>query len=217
MACQTANQIPRRRIAQPAVLAILLAALPAGKSFAAATDRVDFNHEIRPILSDRCFTCHCPDEKSRKAKLRLDTKEGLFKSLDNGLTVVNPGDATKSDLVRRIFATDDDQMPPEKSKLKLSAVEKELIKRWVAQGAVYKGHWAFNPIEPITPPKPRSVKGSANAIDLFVRAKLEKEKLKPAPEASREILIRRLALNLTGLPPPTDEFESFLKDKSPDA
>lgn len=217
MACQTANQIPRRRIAQQAALAILLAALPAGKSFAAAAERVDFNHEIRPILSDRCFTCHGPDEKSRKAKLRLDTKEGLFKPLDSGLTVVKPGDAAKSDLVRRIFATDDDQMPPEKSKLKLSAAEKELIKRWVTQGAVYRGHWAFNPIEPVTPPTPRSVKGSANAIDLFVRAKLEKEKLKPAPEASREILIRRLALNLTGLPPTTDEIESFVKDKSPDA
>jgi hypothetical protein len=182
---------------------------------AADAGKVDFNFQIRPLLSDRCFTCHGPDERARKARLRLDTREGLFKDLEDGAAVIKPGKPAESELVRRIQATDDDQMPPEKSSLKLTDAEKELLKRWIAQGAEYKSHWSFNPVEEVSPPTPRDGKLSRNPIDAFVLSRLEKEKLKPAPEASRETLIRRLALNLSGLPPTLEEIDAFLADKSP--
>ena len=217
MACRSKSHALCRRIPVCGMLAILLCALSLAIGRAADSSKVDFNFQIRPLLSDRCFACHGPDEKARKAKLRLDTREGLFKELDDGLAVVKPSNISKSELVRRIFATDDDQMPPEKSNLKLSDTEKDLLKRWVAQGAEYKSHWSFNPVEKISPPNPRNAKWVRNPIDAFVMAKIASEKLKPSAEASRETLIRRLALNLTGLPPTPEEIDSFLKDKSPKA
>ena len=153
MACRNHRRLPRRCVLLHGIFATLLWALPCPSALGADAAKVDFNFQIRPLLSDRCFTCHGPDEKARKKKLRLDTRDGLFKELDDGMAVVKPGDASRSDLLRRIFATDDDQMPPEKSKLKLSEAEKDLLKRWVAQGAEYKGHWAFNPVEKIAPSK----------------------------------------------------------------
>jgi len=216
MACREEKRILRRCISISGMLAVFIAALPCCQSFAAA-EKVDFNFQIRPLLSDRCFTCHGPDEKARKAKLRLDTREGLFKQLEDGSTVVKPGSATNSELVRRIVATDDDQMPPEKSNLKLTDAEKELLQRWIAQGAEYKGHWAFNPVEKVSPPTPGNAKWVRNPIDAFVLTKIESEKLKPTPEATRETLIRRLALNLTGLPPTLEEIDAFLADNSPQA
>lgn len=179
--------------------------------------KVDFNFQVRPLLSDRCFACHGPDEKARKKKLRLDTREGLFKELEDGVAVVKPGDVAKSELVRRIVATDDDQMPPEKSNLKLSEAEKETLKRWVEQGAEYKSHWAFIPVGKVEVPKPKDAKRVRNPIDAFVFEKIESEGLKPAAEAPREILIRRLALNLTGLPPTPEEIDAFVKDNSTNA
>ena len=217
MARRKENRILRRCISLSGLLAVLLAALPCGQGRAEDAGKVDFNFQIRPLLSDRCFTCHGPDEKARKAKLRLDTREGLFKQLEDGSAVVKPGSPAKSEMVRRILATDDDQMPPPKSKLALSDAEKNLLKRWIAQGAEFKGHWSFNPVEKTSPPKPRNAKWTRNPVDAFVRAKIESEKLKPAPEASRETLIRRLALNLTGLPPTLEEIDAFLADKSPQA
>ncbi|MSU57160.1 MAG: DUF1553 domain-containing protein [Pedosphaera sp.] len=207
----------RRSVSLRGPLAVLLCALPVAMASGADPAKVDFNFQIRPLLSDRCFACHGPDEKARKKKLRLDTREGLFKELEDGMAVVKPGDLAKSELVRRVFATDDDQMPPEKSNLKLTVAEKDLLKRWVARGAEYKSHWSFNPVEKVSPPKPRDAKWARNPVDSFVLAKIESEKLRPAPEASRETLLRRLALNLTGLPPTSQEIDSFLKDKSRDA
>src|SRR6185295_16030860 len=161
------------------------------------------------------FTCHGPDEKARKKKLRLDTKEGIFKVLEDGNAVVKPSHPEKSELVRRIFAEDDELMPPQKSNLKLSAAEKDLLKRWVAEGAEFKQHWSFIPVQTVEIPKIRN--GTKNPIDSFIRARHESEGLKASPEASQETLIRRLAFDLTGLPPTLAEIDAFLADKSPDA
>ncbi len=193
-------------------------ALLALSAKAAEPGRVDYNSQIRPLLSDRCFKCHGPDEKARKKKLRLDTREGMFKELEDGFAVVRPGDTNRSELVRRILTTDgDDVMPPADSKLKLSAAEKGLLQRWVAEGADFRTHWSLIPVEQILPPQPRDAKWGSNPIDAFIRARLEAEKLSPAPEAARETLLRRLALDLTGLPPTLAELDSFLADQSPPA
>ncbi len=185
---------------------------------AAEPARVDFNFQIRPLLSDRCYRCHGPDAGSRKAKLRLDTRAGALKELADGMAIVKPGDLEHSELIRRIItANEDDLMPPPDSHLSLTAAEKELLKRWVLEGAEYKSHWAYLPVAKITPPQPRDSRWTRNPIDSFVLSRLEKENLSPAPSASRETLIRRLALNLTGLPPTPAEIDTFLADKSPDA
>jgi hypothetical protein len=179
--------------------------------------RVDFTRQIRPLLSDRCFRCHGPDASRRKAELRLDLREGAFKKLPAGWAIVKPGDPAKSELVRRITTEEiEDAMPPAESHLSLSEDEKALLARWVAEGADYKPHWSFAPVPIITPP---SAPGSAplNPIDAFVRARLEPEGLAPAPSAPREVLIRRVAFDLTGLPPSLDEIDAFLADRSPGA
>ncbi len=179
---------------------------------------VDFNFQVRPLLSDRCFRCHGPDSGARKAKLRLDQREGALKELEDGMAVVKPGNPDQSELIRRIFTeNEDDLMPPPDSHLKLTPGEKELLKRWVVEGAEYKSHWAFLPVGAVKPPTPQNVKWVRNPVDSFVLSRLEKETLAPAPPASRETLIRRLALDLTGLPPTLPEIDAFLADKSPDA
>ncbi len=184
---------------------------------AADSGKVDFNFQVRPLLSDRCFTCHGPDSRARKKDLRLDTREGLFKKIDDGQFVVKPGDTNKSELIRRIFATDDDQMPPQSSQRTLAPAEKELLKRWVLQGAEYKPHWSFIPVAKVSPPKIPNQTWAKNPIDEFVLAKLDAEKLAPAPVAARETLLRRLALDLTGLPPTPPELDNFLADTSSEA
>ena len=185
---------------------------------AAESRRVDFNDQIRPLLSDRCYRCHGPDSGSRKAKLRLDTREGALTELDDGWAVVKPGDPGKSELISRIFtANEDDLMPPPDSHLKLSDAEKELLKRWVTEGAEYKSHWSLIPVAKITPPSLRHAQWVRNPIDAFVLSRLEQEGLQPSPEASRETLIRRLALDLTGLPPTLPEIDAFIADNSADA
>ncbi len=184
---------------------------------ASAPDKVSFNRDIKPLLSDRCFKCHGPDEKSREAKLRLDIPEGAFKKLEDGMFVIQPGNLAKSELVRRITAKDpDDRMPPVKSKLSLNAAEIALLKRWVEQGAEWKKHWALNPVENVAVPNLRR-SAIGNPIDQFVLARLQREGLKPAPEAAREHLIRRLRFDLTGLPPTLSEIDAFLADRSPGA
>jgi len=201
------------------ILHAMLAAICVATSVQAADQaRVDFNFQVRPLLSDRCFRCHGPDSGARKAKLRLDQRDGALKELEDGMAVVKPGDLKHSELIRRIFTDDqDDLMPPPDSHLSLTAAEKDLLKRWVAEGAEYKSHWSFIPVAQITPPQTRDAKWVRNPIDAFVLSRLEDEKLAPASPAPREILIRRLALNLTGLPPTIEEIDAFLADKSPDA
>ncbi|MCS7024250.1 MAG: DUF1553 domain-containing protein [Bryobacteraceae bacterium] len=172
---------------------------------------IDFNRDIRPVLSDHCFACHGPDEKKRFAGVRLDTKEGALK-------VVTPGDAAKSRLFARITHADPARrMPPPAAGKALSQEQIERIKRWIDAGAEYKGHWAYEP--PQRPPLPpvQNKRWPRNPIDYFVLARLEREGLSPSPEADRITLLRRLSLDLTGLPPTPAEIDAFLRDKSPDA
>ncbi|MBL8191577.1 MAG: DUF1549 domain-containing protein, partial [Acidobacteria bacterium] len=178
---------------------------------------VDFNREIRPILSDNCFACHGPDDATRKAKLRLDTKDGAFAKPG----VIVAGNAAESRLVKRIITKDPNAvMPPAASGHKLTDKQIELVKRWIDEGAHWNEHWAF--IAPKRPEVPAVtnkawVKNPPNPIDAFVLARLEKEGLKPSPEADRATLIRRVSLDLTGLPPTPAEVDAFLADQSPNA
>ena len=178
---------------------------------------VEFNRDIRPILSDNCFSCHGPDKNQRKAKLRLDTPEGAFGELDGKHPVVpkKPGD---SEMIRRITSNDpDEKMPPPDSEKKITPQQIALLRLWVQQGAKWEGHWSYLPPQRAPLPKVKNKKWPRNPIDYFILAKLESKKLKPSPEAGKRILIRRLSFDLTGLPPTAPEVENFLDDTSPDA
>ena len=186
---------------------------------AAASNPVNFSREVLPLLSEYCFKCHGPDEKARKAnkaKVRFDTKDGILRKED---PVVIPGKSADSELIKRVTARDDDDdaMPPAKEKRRLSPQQIELLKRWIDQGAPWGKHWAFE--APQRPELPSNANKSwpKNPIDNFVLARLEKENLKPSPEAPKETLIRRVTLDLTGLPPTTQEVDAFLADDAPDA
>jgi hypothetical protein len=203
-----------RRFVWASGLAWLALAIGTGTFYGAEPTKLDFNLDVRPILSDRCFSCHGPDSASRKGKLRLDTADGAHKLLDDGWAVVKPGDPAKSEVVRRIFTDDeDDLMPPPKSNLKLLPAEKQLLKRWIAEGGEYRPHWSFIPVELVAVPGD----GKSNPIDAFVRARLAKLGLHPSSPADRTTLLRRVALGVTGLPPTSAEVEAFLKDSGPDA
>ena len=174
-------------------------------------ETVQFNRDIRPILSNKCFTCHGPDEKRRKGKLRLDVEA------EAKADVIVPGKLTDSEFWARITSTDvDELMPPAKAKKPLTPKEIGLFKRWIEQGAKYEGHWAF--ISPKIPKPPKgTLKWGNNPIDHFVLKQLETNGLKPSPEASRELLIRRVTFDLTGLPPTLAEVDAFVNDQSPNA
>ncbi len=175
---------------------------------------VGFNHDIRPILSDKCFACHGPDQNKRKADLRLDTRKGAMADR-GGYAAVVPGDLENSELIARINAEDDDSvMPPRGHPKPLTRPEKELLEHWVQQGAGYEDHWAY--IRPVRPrlPEVRNRSWPRTAIDAFVLAALEGQGLTPSPEAQRATLIRRLSLDLTGLPPTPAEVASFEGDHS---
>ncbi len=180
---------------------------------AAKAPVVDFNRDIRPILSDNCLKCHGPDEKERKAKLRLDVRE---EALGHGEAIV-PGKSSESELIRRISAEDaNERMPPRKTGKRLTPRQIELLRHWIDQGARYAEHWAFVP--PQRPALPELSKGWAgNPIDRFILSRLKREGLQPSPEADKATLIRRLTLDLTGLPPTLAEVDAFVGDASPDA
>jgi hypothetical protein len=172
---------------------------------------LNFNRDVRPILAENCFPCHGFDAKARKAKLRLDLPEGAFAER-KGVTPIKPGDPAGSEVWARVSSDDPEVvMPPPATNKKLDAKQKETLRRWIEQGAKYQKHWAFEtPTRPAAP-DPR------NPIDSFIRARLAKEGLTPAPEADRETLIRRAAFALTGLPPTVKEVDEFLADRSPNA
>jgi hypothetical protein len=175
----------------------------------AAEDRVDFQRQIRPLLADKCFACHGRDAEHREGALRLDDREAALKGGDSGAAIV-PGKPDESELVRRILSSDpDEQMPPPKAKKELTAADKELLRRWIAEGAEYKAHWAF--AAPVRPPVP-TVKNQAwpkNDIDRFILARLEREGLSPSPRADDTTLVRRLSLDLTGLPPKLEDLAAL--------
>lgn len=185
-----------------------------GVSANAAT-KLDFNRDIRPILSDNCFACHGFDAKKRKADLRLDTAEGAYAVID-GVQAIKPGDVKASSIIARIVSTDADEvMPPPESHKKIVPKQLETLKLWISQGAEYKQHWAFEkPMKAAVPEVSGKVR---NAVDAFIQHRLESEGLTPAAEASKEVLIRRVTLDLTGLPPTPVEVDAFLADQGADA
>ncbi len=195
-----------------AYLVISPASLPATPA------KVDFNRDVRPILSEHCYACHGPDEQHRKGGLRLDVREEAFKKLKSGNYALIAGDLSKSTLVERIISTDPDEiMPPPKHNKPLKPEQVIVLKKWVEEGAQWQKHWSFIPPERPALPEVKDRKWPRNAIDFFTLARLEKEKLKPNPEADKPTLIRRATLDLTGLPPTIEEVDAFLADKSRDA
>jgi len=198
-------------------LVMVLLCLPA---VAAQKDgpKIDFNRDIRPILSDHCYACHGPDESKRKAGLRFDRKEDAFKSLKSGDRAIVPGDLKKSTLVHRVTSRDPDEvMPPPKEGKPLSSGQVQLLIRWVKEGAEWKNHWSFIPPERPDLPMVREKNWPRNEIDYFILERLEKKGLKPAPEADKTTMIRRASFDLTGLPPTIGEVDAFLADNSPEA
>ncbi len=197
-------------------LKALLFVFLAGISAAPAAS-VDFQREIRPILSDNCFACHGPDNSTRMAGLRLDLKEDALQHRKNGAAIV-PGNSAESLLYLRIAETNKaKKMPPEYSHKKLTPAQIETFKRWIDEGAPWTEHWAWKAPEAKAPPAVRRKDWVRNPIDQFILAKLEGERLAPAPAADKRTLVRRVALDITGLPPTADEIDQFLNDKSPDA
>ncbi|PPL02344.1 DUF1553 domain-containing protein [Parapedobacter indicus] len=184
-------------------------------------DKVDYNIHVKPILSDKCFSCHGPDKANQEAGLRLDIAEIAYAELPEtpGKVAIKPGNLNASELFHRIMAADPDyRMPPRQSHLTLSPEEKAILVKWIKDGAEYQPHWAFVKPEKPTPPKVRNKDWSAhNEIDNFILDRLHREGLQPSAEADKEVLLRRLSLDLTGLPPVLEEIETFLQDQSPDA
>ncbi len=177
----------------------------------------DFNREVRPILSAHCFKCHGPDESQRKAGLRLDTTAGAEMLLASGKRAIVSRNAAKSTLITRILSHGSDTMPPAYANKPLTDSERAILRKWVAGGAVYKPHWAF--VRPVQAafPKVKQTAWVRNPIDGFILSRIEKAGLRPSPPADRYTLIRRLSLDLIGLPPTPDEADAFVKDKRPDA
>jgi hypothetical protein len=201
-----------------AIISYFISSKPAREE--SIPDIVDFNFHVRPILSDRCFKCHGPDANKREANLRLDTEEGAFAALkdDPSHHVIVPGDPFASALYTRISSADTTElMPPPSSNLSLSKREIEIIKKWIAQGAKYKKHWAFIPPVKSTVPDVDEDLNARNEIDRFIFKKLDEVGLEPNEEASKEALLKRACMDITGLPPSIEMQERFLKDVSPNA
>lgn len=211
----------QRRETQSRLPRIALACIIAAASTSAAAEpaggEISFNRDIRPILSDHCFACHGPDAAQRQADLRLDTEAGSLADL-GGRHAIVPGDVQASELVRRITAADpDERMPPADFEHPLSAEQIALLTKWTAQGAKWQGHWSF--VSPVRPASPvvRDAAWPHGAIDAFVLSRLEAAGLTPSPEADKPTLLRRVTLDLTGLPPTPAEVDAFLVDPSADA
>ncbi|MFM8469158.1 MAG: PSD1 and planctomycete cytochrome C domain-containing protein [Limisphaerales bacterium] len=178
----------------------------------AAAPKPDFQREVRPILSRNCFACHGPDEHSRKSGLRLDLRDAALAPAKSGKRAVVPGKPEQSELVRRITSTDHNQvMPPPEAKKQLTPTEADTLRRWVASGADYQPHWAFSKPKQAPLPKVKQTSWPQNAIDHFVLARLEQAGLQPSPPADDYTLVRRLYLDLIGVPPTPEEADEFVK------
>ena len=179
---------------------------------------IDFSRQILPILSENCFTCHGPDIRARKAKLRLDTKEGALAALRDGSFAIVPGKSARSVLVERVSSEDTARrMPPAKTGKRLSSEQITLLRRWIDEGAAWSQHWAFVPPQRPALPRVQASSWPREAIDYFILARLEAEHLQPSPEEGKARLLRRVTLDLTGLPPTPPEVDAFLADSSPTA
>jgi len=203
-------------------ISLLLSCENTGSKEGAVTlpDEVSYNLHIRPILSDNCFACHGPDANKREAGLRLDMEEGSFKTLQDNpqAHTIVPGNVNRSEVYSRIISNDpNDQMPPPESNLTLSDHQIQLIEKWIKQGAVYEPHWAFIPPQLSALPKVKSTSWVRNEIDYFILREQENQRLAPNKEADKETLLRRLSLDLTGLPPSMDLMERFMTDDSPES
>ena len=196
---------------------------PTSGSDIPAAGKISFDRDVRPILSNHCWKCHGPDAKERKAGLRLDQLDSATTPAESGKTAIIAKKPADSELVRRILSADsDEQMPPASENKPLSAGQKEILKRWIEQGATFEQHWSFRPVtRPAIPPVKSSIENQKskikNPIDHFILARLEAEGLSPSPEADRETLIRRVTLDMTGLPPTMAEIDEFLSDRDADA
>ncbi len=197
---------------------LVIASIFFSRPSSAQQSAIDFNRDIRPILSDKCWACHGPDAPAKKLRLRLDSEAAALIDLGKGSKAIVPNHPEQSEMIRRINSTDQyEQMPPPASGRKLTDREKELLTEWIRQGAKWQQHWSF--ILPIKPNLP-GVKNQSwvrNGIDNFILARLEKEGFQPSPEADRATLLRRVSLDLTGLPPTIKELESFKNDASDNA
>ncbi len=196
-----------------ALLFILFSLVTVGLAAAPDADKLGFNRDVRPILSENCFPCHGPDKNQRKGKFRLDVRDAALAK-----EAFKPGKPGESELVRRIYTTNqDDLMPPPDSTKRLTASQKELLKHWIAQGAEYEPHWAY--IKPIRPkiPGTKNPEWVQNPIDALVLHDLEDKNLRPSPPADKRTLIRRVSLDLIGLPPTAFEVREFVEDSSPAA
>ena len=199
-----------------AAVLLMSGGLPA--SWALAEEPLDFGRQIRPLLAEKCFPCHGLDEDTRETDLRLDTKDGLFAEVESGGVAVVPGDSANSEVYSRLIAEDEyERMPPPDAKKKMTPEEIELVKNWIDQGAPWQQHWSL--VAPLRPraPKINGTAGTRNEIDRFVLARLHKEGLSFSPEADKATLIRRVTLDLTGLPPTPQEIDDFLADDSEQA
>jgi hypothetical protein len=198
-------------------LAVSIAAATAPNPPVPGPGQVDFNHQIRPLLSSQCFTCHGPDEGSRKARLRLDVRDDAIRDR-GGIHAILPGDADNSEVLLRVLSTDPREvMPPPKHGRPLSPDESDLLRRWIDEGAVYAEHWAWaRPQRPHSPAVSRP-DWPRNAVDQFVLARLDQEQLAPARAADPHALIRRVAIDLTGLPPTPEQVREFIEDQEPEA
>lgn len=185
-----------------------------------AEDTVDFNRDIRPILSNHCFQCHGPDEEQRQADLRLDQRAGAIQDL-GGYSAIQPNDADGSELLARVITTDEDlRMPPADHGDRLTDVQVLKLRKWIEQGAPYAEHWSFQPYsQPDVPSVPDAAPGNwkRHAIDAFVHQRLAHQAIEPSPEADRPTLIRRVSLDLLGLPPSPDAVATFIADQEPGA
>ena len=221
--------MPRLRTLFGSLFRFIVLALGATVASASATTPpVDYGRDVRPILSDKCYHCHGPDESGRKAKLRFDTKDGAFR-VKNDSAVIIPGKSAESEIIFRITSTDpEEMMPPPDAKIgRLTPAEVAILKRWIDEGAPFQNHWAFEPLSPVpTPatqiPNPKTPPAnfpplSLSPIDRLTFDGLARRKLAPQPAADRATLIRRLSFDLTGLPPSLAELDAFLADRSPDA
>jgi hypothetical protein len=193
---------------------LMFVVIPQMSSASAASEKLSYNRDVRPILADKCFHCHGPDAKTRKADLRLDMEEGSRVAASDGVSgyVIQPGKPDESLLIDRIRSTDESTiMPPPESKKPLTPAQVEILTRWVSEGAEYQKHWSFEPVRDVTPP---NAGPSAHPVDQFLNAEISRKGLSPQPEASRETMIRRVAFTLTGLPPRPEEVEAYLSDRA---